>query len=194
MKLHLELLPPCLMQHKVGGIKDAERVFMNGRAVIFRPLIRQRSGENARMAGNVRRADHEHEIVLVEVVTDTAGFRGRFGDLQDHARTVEPPDGRLIVQIKGADGFDLVIQPLHAQRLLRLIGKEVHDAAPAGELSALHHHRHAFITSAAELADEGLHIELCADLDHAALAFQLTGRGHCFIQAVRAEQECRGSV
>ena len=48
------------------------------------------------------------------MIADESGFIGAVIHAQDHARAVETANRRLIVQIKGADGFQLVIEKLQS--------------------------------------------------------------------------------
>ena len=168
---------------------------MDSRREVFRAVVREGSVNDARMHGHLDGfiSDHEYEVVFCQVIPHLSRVRRLLPELEDDVRALQPTHRRLIVQIKGADGLDLVIEPLHAQRLLCLPGVEIHDSTTPGKLSALCHHGHTLISRLTQRGDEVLDIQLLPHLDLPSLLFELASRRDGLVQAVGAEEEGAGT-
>ncbi len=188
-----EMRTACFMQHEVGCIEDPEWIFMNGRRVILHAFGRRGTAEDA----SVRlpfAVNGDDEVVLVHMLTHPRSILCIVSHLQNDAHALQPLDGRLIVQIEGTDGFDLVIEKLQPQRFLRLPGEKVHDAAAAGELATLGDDGHAFVTCLAEITQEVFEFQLRTDGERTALAGNFGQRRCGLVQTVRAQHHDRRVV
>ncbi len=184
-----ELLAPRLVQDEVGRVEDAEGIFMNGGAEVLGRVHRFRVTGDTGVVRHVEHAfDGEDDVILAEVVAHFAGG-GFIIELEHDAGALQAADGGLIVQVKGANGLDPVVEPLDTQRFLGLPGKEVHNAAPARELAALGDNGHALVAGLVEVGEEVLHVERGADLQRPALRSEAARVRRVLIQTVGAKHQ-----
>ena len=181
-------LPPRLMQHEIRRIENAERILMNGRREVFEPFDLRRAAEDAHAGWKACiTLDLDDEIVRAEMAANASTFIGAIVHRQNDASAVETADGRLIMQIEGADGLQFVVKKLQAQRFLRLPGEKVHDAAATRKLTALGDDGHTLVTGLRQLFEQDFDIQLLADFEHAFLLGDLLQIRCGFVETVRAE-------
>ena len=186
--LGVELLPPRLVQHEVGRIKNAQGVVMNGGGEVLHQVGLGRPRGDRDLHGHVRLAfDGHHNVVRRQIVAHPAQGRTGLTELQNEARALQLAHAALVIQIKNAQGLDLVIEQLHAQRFVRLPGIQVKDAATPCELAAFRDLGHTLVAGLLQFLGEGIHIQPHARLEEAALGFHLREGRHLLVQRLRAQ-------